>query len=242
MAKGQKPVKTTANIKKNRLYLTIAGNIDAKMMQKLYTDIRFCVADLKKGFDVVSDVSQCNILYVTGLPIYKKIIDFLIANHVGSIVRIISDDNLSYKQLANFSARIHSYRTLYAHSLEEAEQKLEELAKRDGIRFSFNFMQIQCEWNGRADVGQLIDISISGCAVQAQAEAPAVGEEIGIRLEFTPRNDQPAEPFELRGKVVRSGEDGKFAAQFIDLEEERKAQLYEHLAYEVTRIPFEPPQ
>ena len=120
--------------------MSIAGNINAKMLQKLYTDIRFCVVDLKEGFEMVSDVSQCNILYVTGMPIYKKIIDFLIDNHVGSIVQIINDDNISYKQLANFFRIISDdnlnykqlpNRTLYAHTLEEAEQKLEELAGRD---------------------------------------------------------------------------------------------------------------
>ena len=142
MAQEQKPVKVTADLKKNRLYMTVAGNINAKMLQKLYTDIRFCVADLKEGFEVLSDVSQCNILYVTGMSTYKKIIDFLIDNQVGVIVKIINDDNLSYKQLANFFRIISDEdsryeqlpnRTLYAHSQEEAEQKIEEFAKQRGI-------------------------------------------------------------------------------------------------------------
>ena len=71
-------IKATANIAKNRLHITMSGNVDSKSLEKLYTDIRFCVADLKKGFEVISDISQCNILYVSSFPNYKKIIDYLI--------------------------------------------------------------------------------------------------------------------------------------------------------------------
>lgn len=89
MSSSTAQVKAKVNVAKNRLYVTIAGPIDAKMLDKLYTEIRFCVADLKPGFQVLSDISQCQIIYVTGLPVYKKIIDYLIAQRVGEIVRIV---------------------------------------------------------------------------------------------------------------------------------------------------------
>jgi len=250
MAQKQKPVKATADIKKNRLYMTIAGNIDANKLQKLYTDIRFCVADLKEGFEVVSDVSQCNILYVTGMTIYKKIFDFLIDNQVGSIVQIINDDNISYKQLANYFRTISddnlSYkqlpsRTLYTYTLEEAEQKLDELAERGNIHFSLNSMQIQYERNGQIETGQVIDISVSNCAIRPQGAVPLVGEEIGLHLAFTQGDDKPAELFELRAKVVPGGEAGQFAAQFFDLDQKRREQFYQHLASEAAKTSLESP-
>ena len=42
--------KAVANIKKNRLHVAMSGNIDTKALEKLYTEIRFCVADLKGKF------------------------------------------------------------------------------------------------------------------------------------------------------------------------------------------------
>lgn len=122
MVNGKPLAKADANIKKNRLLVTIAGNVDGKSLEKLYTDIRFCVADLKEGFEVVSDISRCNLIYITGMPVYKKIIDFLIANKVGAIVRIIKKDNVSFRQLVNFSEKIHCYRSIYADNKEDAEK------------------------------------------------------------------------------------------------------------------------
>ena len=94
-------VKATADIKKNRLTITMSGNVDGKTLEKLYTDIRFCVCDLSKGFEVINNISQCNILYISSLPVYKKIIDYLISCNVGEIVRVAKDDHVSYKQIVN---------------------------------------------------------------------------------------------------------------------------------------------
>ncbi|WP_028317945.1 PilZ domain-containing protein [Desulfobulbus elongatus] len=242
MANGQRRVKATADIKKNRLHVVISGTIDAKTLEKLYTDVRFCVADLKKGFNVVSDVSDCNLLYITGLPIYKKIIDFLIGHQVGAIVRIIRDDNVSFKQLINFSEQIHCYRALYAESREEAEQKLEELAQRDGLRFSLSTMPIQYERNGQTNIGSVIDISVSGCDIQSRSAPPAVDDELGITIEFGPQ-ENPDERFQMRARVVRSEErNGQFAVQFLDLDEEHRDRLYKRLAGEVSKASVFPPK
>ena len=54
MTANSKKLKATANIAKNRLYITIAGKLTKENLDKLYTDIRFCVADLAK----VSGLSQ----------------------------------------------------------------------------------------------------------------------------------------------------------------------------------------
>ncbi|MBM9537604.1 hypothetical protein [Desulfobulbus alkaliphilus] len=90
MADYKSKVKAVADIAKNRLYLTLSGNIDAKALNVLYTDVRFCVADLQPGFIVIDDTSDCNLMYLSGLPIYKKIMDYLVVNKVGEIIRVVA--------------------------------------------------------------------------------------------------------------------------------------------------------
>ncbi len=236
MANGKPLAKADANIKKNRLLITIAGNVDGKSLEKLYTDIRFCVADLKEGFEVVSDISQCNLIYITGMPVYKKIIDFLIANRVGAIVRIIKNDNVSFRQIVNFSEKIHCYRTVYADNKEEAERKLEGLVKRDGLRFQLNTIQLQYAHNNQVGTGTMVDISVSGCAVENPSLALAEGDDIVITCNFDQHDTFPAE-FRMKARVVRSDEH-LFAAHFYDLDGEGRTQLYRRLAFEVSRIPL----
>jgi len=226
--------KAVANIKKNRLHVAMSGNIDTKALEKLYTEIRFCVADLKEKFEVVSDISECNFIYVAGLPTYKKITDFLISKKVGAIVRVVKSDNISYKQIVNFSDRIHCYRTMYAEDQKEAENILETLIKRDGIRFQMNNAIIEYTINNEAGKGRLIDVSTSGCAVEAVAHALSVGVIIDLTLEFPPYQELLS-VFQTKAEVVRT-DDAIFAARFVALTDGYKEQLYQRLVSEVSRF------
>ena len=228
--------KASANIKKNRLYVTIAGNADAKALERLYTDIRFCVADLKPGFEVISDISQCNLIYISGFPVYKKIIDYLIGQQLGEIVRVIRNDNISFRQMINFSDKIHCYRSIYVESKDEAEQKLDHLIRRDGIRFRINTVQFFYEIGEHHSQGSVVDISISGCAVTSTGALPDLGEHIRVNLGFEPHESYCAE-FHLEAKVVRI-EETAFAVQFLACDEDIKSALYKRLAYEVSRVAF----
>lgn len=164
--------------------MTISGNIGTNDLDKLYTEIRFCVPDLKKGFEVVCDISQCNLIYITGLPIYKKIIDFLISHNVGEIVRVVKNNNISCHQIVHFTDRIDCYCPMYAESQAEAEDKLKNLVKRDEIRFHLNGMVVKYSFNNAAGEANLIDISTSGCAMNARAVSLAAGAIIELIISF----------------------------------------------------------
>ena len=49
--------KVKTDIKKNRIYITLPSTIVKKDLEKIYSDIRFGVADLKPGFDVITDLT-----------------------------------------------------------------------------------------------------------------------------------------------------------------------------------------
>lgn len=226
-------VKATANIKRNRLHVVICGHVDAQALEKLYTDIRFCVADLKPGFQVLSDISACQLIYITGLPTYKKIIDFLVAQRAGEIVRIIKHNNISCKQVISFSDRIGGYAPLYVHSQEEAEQRLEEIVPRNGMRLKLRHLLFVYDSPVGSGKGTIADISISGCAV-ANTTLPL---PVDLVIEGSIGFDQHPSligSVQMKAKVVRS-DGNRFAIQFLDLGEECKEQLFQRFVHEISR-------
>jgi hypothetical protein len=225
--------KAVTDIAKNRLYLSISGSADEKSLDKLLTDIQSCLPDLKPGFEVIVDLSQCNVIYVRGLENYKKIMDYLVAKKVGEIVRIIKHNNVSYKQIIQFTDKIQCYKAMYANSIEEAEERLGSIIYRDGIRFKLNKNSVKVKVNNEQIVGHVIDISTSGCAVEASLSDISIDSEIIINIVFE-ENDLILSQFETKAKVIRKN-DQMFAVQFLNQDEDGKDKLYERLAFEAGR-------
>ncbi|MBM9537812.1 PilZ domain-containing protein [Desulfobulbus alkaliphilus] len=225
-------VKAVADISRNRLYLTMSGHVDAKTLNALYTDIRFCVADLQPGFIVIDDSSECNLIYLSGLPVYKKIMDYLAANKVGEVVRVVQD-TISHKQIINYTDKIQCYKTMYADQIEAAEKKLEATRRRNGIRFKLSGRSIEYTINNQNLSGTLVDLSISGCSVDVEGIVPAMAQELTIVLLFD-RDDRHPSHFQIKTRVVRVST-SSFAVQFLDLDDDQQEQLYQRLVYEVSR-------
>ena len=237
MASRKPKVKAVADRARNRLYLTISGNVDAKTLNALYTDIRFCVADLQPGFIVINDSSECNLIYLSGLPVYKKIIDYLIANKVGEIVRVFHN-TISQKQIKHFSDRIQCYKTMYADHVEEAEKKLDTTKRRNGIRFRLNGPYVEYTINNQSNRGRIVDLSTSGCAVSVQGAVPEAGQNLPFILFFDKHDNYPSQ-FQINARVVRATA-SIFSVHFIDIDDDRREQLYQRLVYESGRTVAPP--
>jgi len=125
VGKGKGP-SVRADLKKNRLYITIAGKLNKKDLDSLYTDIRFCVADLQPGFAVINDLSECTLAALSGLPTFKRITDHLITHEVSEVVRIVDKRRIVFKQILNASAKMSGYTPVYVESFEEAEELLDK--------------------------------------------------------------------------------------------------------------------
>ena len=222
-----------ADIARNRLYLTMSGNIDTKSLQKLYTDIRFCVCDIQPGFDVIEDTSECNLLYVTSLPVYKKIIDYLISKKVGRVIRIIRNESVFRKQFVNFAQKIQCYKAMYAQGIEEAEESLKMSDRRNGLRFKLYGPVVEFKTKNESGKGFLIDISTSGCAIDSPTLPLSIDTEILLSLIFS-EHDSLTSNFSINAKVVRI-HDGTFGVQFLDFDKDKKEKLYQRITYEVGR-------
>ncbi|MGB3210561.1 MAG: PilZ domain-containing protein [Desulforhopalus sp.] len=235
---GKQRSKVTADVKRNRLYITISSDPGKSVLAKIYTDVRFCVADLKPGFDVVTDLSLCSIGHLNGVSTMRKIMDYLIAHQVGQVVRVLGKKSLLFKQAVRATALFQSYSPAYVATLQEAENKLTHSARRNGLRFQLHRQLVRYSINQKEGEGQIRDISISGCSVQAATIPPAADMNISLFLRFH-QGRKTAVSFTISAKVVRA-QDDTFAAQFMDLGDDQKGELYKCLAGEARRdIPRE---
>lgn len=223
-----------ADATRNRLYLRMPESADEQSLKKLYADLQSGIADLSPGFQVVADMSKCNVIFLRGLPTFKKMMDCFVSSKVGEVIEIINERKVSHKQISRFISSIQCYKSFNVNSLQEAEQKLENFTKRKGIRFKLNKPIVEYRIDqGKANKGYILDISISGCAIETESNILPEGEKTVLMITF---EEQPnlTSSFQVSAKVVRSDE-MSFAVQFLNLDERIQEQLYERLAYESGR-------
>lgn len=227
--------KVKADISKNRLHFTFAGRVAKKEMDSLYTDTRFCVADMKRGFDVISDFSECTLIHLSGISQFRKIMNYLITNNVGEIVRIVNKRSLLYRQIVNYSSMICGYRPIYVSSIQEAENKLENAIRRNGIRFHLNNLTTMYEIDNNIEYGSIINISTSGCAILSKGVRKIINDEVTIKIDFENiKQDGSDGTFKVKSKIVRIDSDG-FAVKFDELDDEQIDKLRKHLIDESQR-------
>lgn len=223
--------KVVVDIKNNRLEFTFADVITGKDLNDLYTDVRFCVADLKEGFDVISDFSHSRVIRLESMPTLRRIMNYLISNKVREVLRIVQDDRLIYKQFLNLALHIPGYKPVYCATRNDALNRLDFFVKRDGIRLNLPNISVEYTFADVRGNGLLMDISVSGCAIFFCANEPAVDEEILLSFPF---EHEVTNRLSLQAKVVRS-KPGNFAVQFIQMNDENKDQLWKALMTEIQR-------
>lgn len=223
--------KVRTDIKKNRLYITLPTSINTRELEKIYSDVRFGAADLKPGFDVVTDLTHCSIGHLSAIPTLRKITTYLVAHKVGRVIRIVGNMSLILKQLVSLASQFHSYKPVYVLTMEEAEEELKYPIKPEGIRFQLHNRQIDYQINCQKYTGNIFDISISGCAINGHADHLHPGFELPVTFHLS-SSENSLSTFAFQARVVRAYDD-MFAVQFIDLDEAQKAQLYDSLAQEL---------
>lgn len=132
---GNQGSKVTADLKRNRLLITVSATASQKEAKKIYTDIRFCVADLQPGFDVITDFSGCTLAHLSAIATMRQIMDYLVTKQPRNIIRVVKKSSVVFKQLLQFITQFQSYKPIYANTLEEAEEILTKLTQRNGLRY-----------------------------------------------------------------------------------------------------------
>ncbi len=219
------------DIKNNRLYLKFSGSVSRKELDKLYTDVRFAVADLLPGFSVINDLTECTLCHISAVATYRKISKYLINNGVRDVVRIINNNSLVLKQFLQLASRFAEYIPVYVSTIEEAEEELNKIDKR--YRLSFHFAGPPAvnyfSRNARGE-GHVLNISASGCKISSTTFPPAIDQVIDIGITFN-SNEIAVKTFSTKACIMRIDNDG-FAVEYRDLGEKRKEELWQDLLLE----------
>ena len=162
MTEIKKTLKVVPDIRRNKLYFTIAGNVGKKDLDALYADERSSVAELQPGFNVIADLSGCSLIHLNGIATFRKAINYLIAKGAENIVWVATPESLFYRQVMNASQVISGYKPMYAATQEDAEEKLANAVKRNGLRFHLHEFPVVYRINDISGQGDLVDISTSG--------------------------------------------------------------------------------
>lgn len=129
MAKENSTSIVSANIKRNRLDITLRGAISKKEADRIYTDIRFCTSDLEPGFAVITDLTEARFGHLSAIGTFRKITRFLVEKQVGPVIRVVGKANVIFRQIAKLSSEA-SYQPQYTKTKEEAEILLAELSEK----------------------------------------------------------------------------------------------------------------
>ncbi len=127
MAKYKCPSTVTADIKRNRLLIKLRGEVPKRDVEQIYTDVRFCVSDLKPGFSVITDLTEARIGHLSAIGTFKKITAYLTEKQVGQVIRVVGKGKVIFQQLAKLTDQTAGYKPMYAKSMEEAEVILADL-------------------------------------------------------------------------------------------------------------------
>jgi len=220
----EKRLKVDADIRKNRLYFTIAGSIKKDALERLYTETRFCVADLKPGFDVITDLTACDMGHLDGLSTFRKIMYYLVSNGVREVVRITNPDSLLHHQIINFDLQVAGYKSFWVLSRQEAEDFLDQSVRRDNMRFTLPKTKIAIQIGEREVICSLFDISVTGCSI-VTTSTPPVDSEIVVKLRL-PCSSGATSSFDIASKIVRVV-DNNLGVVFTSLNNDDRTRLRE---------------
>ncbi len=219
------------DLKNNRLYLKFSGSVSRKELDKLYTDVRFAVADLLPGFSVINDLTECSLCHISGISIYRKISKYLINNGVRDVVRIINSDSLVLKQFLNFASRFAEYIPVYVSTIQEAEEQLDKSEEKNRLSFHFASPPLAKYFSNNAKgEGSILNISTSGCKVSSTTFPPSIDQEIDLVITFN-ANGTALKTFSSKAYVVRVDSDG-FAVEYRNFTEKKKEELWQDLLQE----------
>lgn len=226
--------RVTADIGKNRLLFKFSGRITKKDLENLYTDVRFCVADLRPGFHVINDLSECKLGSLNSIATFRKIMNYLMENKAGKVIRITRPNSLIHKQIVNFSAGKQGYKPIYTTSLEEAEKLLEESDTQQlALHFHLPRTLVHFSTATLNGTGHIREITLNHCTIDFFSSTLSIDEQILLKLEFVLR-DGSNKSFGI-GSRITIVEAESFTAEFLDLEEEQQKLLWKCLVQEAQK-------
>ncbi|BHH83785.1 hypothetical protein [Desulforhopalus sp. 52FAK] len=225
-----KKSKVAVNIKKNRLTITVAEEITKKSVDNIYTEIRFGVADLKPGFDVITDLSACSLAALNSLPTFRKITNHLVNARVGRVVRVIDETKIIKKQMINMAGQMQGYTADIFNSLEAADEFLANSTTTSGLSFALQGQDASYVHGDREGTAIVVSLSVHICEMKKATFALEEEDSISFSVKFAAHEGLLEE---FKTKAVVTWVDGdRFCVRFEDVDTDLQEQLWNRLVHE----------
>lgn len=225
------PSQVRIDVSNNRLYCAFSEKSTTQELTELLADIQRLVPELKPGFDVVEDMSRCQLFQLAALPALRRIMHYLVSKGARDVIRVVDKKSTVFKQLVNLAMRLRSYKPIYVNSVAEAQELLNQSKRRAGLRFDLVNTWIAVQTDNGVFNAKAVDISTSGCAVNTDADPLPLGTAVRIKLPLKNEADVTL-AFEISATVVRIFADG-FAVHFNNLEGATRDELMNCLIHEL---------
>lgn len=115
----EKSVIVKVDIKNNRLYTTLKGNLSKEDIISLPEVLRREAERLKPGYLAIFDVSAYIPASEENLEILSETMGAVIETKMGATIRIVSDASIDLQQVSSSN---HGYKAIICYSKDEAEK------------------------------------------------------------------------------------------------------------------------
>lgn len=110
---------------KNRLIIVLQGTIGKIESEKIAREMVVAINQLKRGFDVINDISHYEAADKKSEDIFKSTIEFLKIRGVKNVVRVVGGSKAALVKFAAVSKSVSNYAIRYVPTMEAATQLLE---------------------------------------------------------------------------------------------------------------------
>jgi hypothetical protein len=113
------------NKEKNRLVVILRGTIGKIESEKIAREMVVACNQLKRGFDVINDISAYETADKKSEDVFKNMVEFLKIRGVKNVVRVVGGSKMALMKFADITKKVANYTVRYVPTMEEAEKVLE---------------------------------------------------------------------------------------------------------------------
>jgi hypothetical protein len=110
---------------KNRLTIVLQGTISKAEALKANREIVSAVTHLKRGFDVINDISKYETTEKKNEELFVQSIKFLKMRGVNNVIRVVGNSKEALVKFATVTKEVAQYNVKYVPTMEDAEELLE---------------------------------------------------------------------------------------------------------------------
>lgn len=225
----------SADSETNILTVTLTGKVTNSELDFVHDNLKDSISQLNPGFSLISDYTQCQVIYLSGLHSFYKIVNHMVESGANEIIRVVQSGKIIHKQIVNLTKRIQCYQPRYVPTIRDAHKILSESKKRDGLRIHLHDMAVSGTHETMNWSGTLTNLSTSGCSIRSTTFFPGTKEKVTLYFNLRNTNNLPQD-FAIPATVIWQNSTS-FSVKFLPLPSATHRTLATCIASETGRLP-----